>query len=56
MATPHVSGAAALADSVAPGGPGSRVAGQLRAKLLQGADDLGKNGADNIFSHGRLNT
>ena len=53
---PHVAGAAALLDSVAPKGPGSYRGGQLRNMLLQGADDLGKNGADNIYSHGRLNT
>ena len=56
MAAPHVAGAAALADSVAPGGPGSRNAGQLRHALLNGADDLGKPGTDDIFSQGRLNT
>lgn len=55
MATPHVSGAAALADSVSAAGPGSRRGGQLRNALLKGADDLGKKGADGIYSHGRLN-
>lgn len=56
QATPHVSGAAALVDSVAPAGPGSYRSSQLRARLLQGADDLGKPGTDNIYSRGRLNT
>lgn len=56
MATPHVAGAAALVDSIAPAGPGSLRAGQLRNNILKGADDLGKKGADNIYSHGRLNT
>ena len=56
MATPQVSGAAALADSIAPKGPGSLSVGQLHNKLLQGADDLGKKGADDIYSKGRLNT
>jgi subtilisin family serine protease len=56
MAAPHVAGAAALVDSVALGGPGSAGAGELKTKLQQTADDLGRRGADNIYSHGRLNT
>ena len=56
MAAPHVAGAAALVDSIAPAGPGSQRAGQLRNALLKGADDLGKPGTDNIYSQGRLNT
>jgi hypothetical protein len=30
-------------------------AGQLKSRLAQTADDLGKNGVDNMFSHGRVN-
>lgn len=56
MAAPHVAGAAALADSVAAGGPGSAGAGELKTKLQRTADDLGRPGADNVYSHGRLNT
>ena len=55
QAAPHVSGAAALVDSIAPGGPGSANPAQLRNALLKGTDDLGKNGTDNIYSKGRLN-
>jgi len=56
MAAPHVAGAAALADSVAAGGPGSAGAGELKTKLQRTADDLGRPGADSVYSHGRLNT
>lgn len=56
FAAPLAAGAAALADSNAPRGAGSMNAGQLRGKLSQNADDLGKPGVDGIFSHGRLNT
>lgn len=56
QATPHVSGTAALIDSMAPRGPGSRSPAQLRSKILQGADDLGAPDTDNLYSHGRLNT
>jgi subtilisin family serine protease len=56
MAAPHVAGAAALVDSVARGGPGSARSAQLKTKLQQAADDLGRPGADNVYSHGRLNT
>ncbi len=55
VATPQVAGAAALVDSIAPKGPGSANAAKLEKALIQGADDLGKPGADNIYSHGRLN-
>jgi subtilisin family serine protease len=56
MATPHVSGAAAL------------IAGQLtipksykwpvaiRQRLINSADDLGKKGLDPVYGYGRLNT
>lgn len=55
QATAHVSGAAALVDSVSPGGPGFRRASQLRDALLQNVDDLGPYGTDNIYGRGRLN-
>ena len=52
MATPHVSGAAALLDAQSGGGLN---AAQLKAKLQQTADDLGKPGADPAFGKGRIN-
>ena len=55
MAAPIVSGAAALIDSAAEAGPGSLRSGRLRSRLLNSADDLGKVGSDNVFSHGRVN-
>lgn len=52
MATPHVAGAAALLD--AQYGGGLRPA-QLRARLQQTAEDLGKRGADAAYGKGRIN-
>ena len=49
---PHVSAVAALLD----GRFGSRLnGGQLRTRLEQTADDLGKPGVDALYSHGRVN-
>jgi len=50
MATPHVTGAAAVVSSVT-GATGET----LRARLLCKADDLGDGGYDESFGHGRLN-
>jgi subtilisin family serine protease len=55
FATPMVAGAAALVDSIAPGGPGSASPAQLRTQLLATADDLGEPDTDGLYSHGRLN-
>ena len=55
-ATPLVAAAAALVDSVAPGGPGAFKPSQIRRRLLKGLDDLGDPGPDKDFSKGRLNT
>ncbi len=52
MATPHVAGLAALIDG--PSG-GSLSAGQLRARIKNGADDLGRKGADQFYGRGRIN-
>jgi len=52
FSTPMVSGVAALIDG---GAGGSMKAGQLTTILSRTADDLGKKGGDNIFSHGRVN-
>lgn len=52
MATPHAAGAAALADS---NWEGALSGAQLRALLLQTADDLGKPGHDQFYGHGRVN-
>lgn len=49
MATPHVSGAAALL--VAQG----KNPGQVKSTLERSADDLGKPGTDALYSKGRLN-
>ena len=51
-AAPHVSGVAALIDGKAGGGLGG---GQLKTQIQQTADDLGKPGADLLYSHGRVN-
>lgn len=51
FSAPAVSGVAALAV----GAHGSMNGGQLKTLLKNTADDLGKKGADNLFSHGRVN-
>ena len=51
MATPHVSGAAALAWSLVPNATAEQV--KLAMKLT--ADDLGKEGYDDKFGYGRVN-
>jgi subtilase family serine protease len=50
MATPQVSGAAALVLSIAP----DMAVEEVEAVLLAGAIDLGPIGADNAFGYGRL--
>jgi subtilisin family serine protease len=52
FSAPLVSGVAALVDGQAGG---SMNAGQLKTRLKNTADDLGKPGADVYFSHGRVN-
>jgi subtilisin family serine protease len=54
QAAPLVAGTAALIDS-AGRRPGSADAKDLKQAILRGADDLGHNGPDNIYSRGRLN-
>jgi subtilisin family serine protease len=50
MATPHVTGAAALlVDEM------GRHPARIRNRLLQSADDLGRRGHDPIYGRGRLN-
>ena len=54
FAAPMVAGTAALMISTNP-----RLKGrpqQVKAQLVQSADDLGEQGTDNVFSKGRLNT
>jgi subtilisin family serine protease len=52
MATPHVSGLAALLDSQ----HGGRLnAAQLQTAIQRGTDDLGTPGMDAEFGHGRIN-
>jgi serine protease len=48
MATPHVSGVAALLMSACPG----KTAAQVRSALAAGAEDLGAAGRDNTFGYG----
>ncbi|MEE8586175.1 MAG: S8 family serine peptidase, partial [Acidobacteriota bacterium] len=52
FSAPVASGVAALVDGKHNG---SKNAGQLKTILENSADDLGKKGADNIFSQGRVN-
>lgn len=52
MAAPHAAGVAALIDSLAGGGMSGA---QLRARLEQSADDLGKPGRDAFYGRGRVN-
>jgi subtilisin family serine protease len=54
FAAPMVAGAAALVISSSPRFKGHPQ--QVKAQLVQTADDLGEKGADNLFSKGRLNT
>ena len=51
-ASPHAAGVAALVEGHAGGG---LTAGQLRTRIEQSADDLGKPGVDLVYSHGRIN-
>lgn len=51
MATPHVSGAAALVKALNP----SWSAGQIDQRLKDTAVDLGAGGFDHDFGHGRIN-
>ena len=48
MATPHVSGVAALLFGACPG----KTAAQVRTALTAGAEDLGTAGRDNTFGYG----
>jgi serine protease len=50
MASPHVAGLAALIASDGVTGPA-----QIRARLHQGADDLGEAGTDPAYGKGRIN-
>ena len=52
FATPVVAGVAALVDGAAGG---SLNPGQLKTVLKNTADDIGPNGTDVLFSHGRVN-
>jgi lantibiotic leader peptide-processing serine protease len=51
FATPHTAGTAAVVKSQFPGASPS----QLQHCLFTGADDLGKPGTDQLYSHGRIN-
>lgn len=50
MAVPHVSGLAALLVS-----QGASKPSQVKARILQSADDLGQNGTDKFYGKGRIN-
>jgi subtilisin family serine protease len=50
MAAPHVSGLAALLVS-----QGINKPSQIKARILQSADDLGQNGTDKFYGKGRIN-
>lgn len=50
MAAPHVSGLAALLVSQGVDKPS-----QIKARILQSADDLGENGTDKFYGKGRIN-
>jgi subtilisin family serine protease len=51
MATPHVSGLAALlVHEIGHDRPA-----QVRARILQTADDLGQPGVDPFYGNGRIN-
>lgn len=51
MATPYVAGLAALLKSQ----QSARQPADIKAALIQGADDLGATGFDNQFGYGRIN-
>jgi len=51
MASPHVSGLAALIVAQI----GHDRPSQVKARLLQTADDLGENGTDPFYGKGRIN-
>src|SRR5207249_1721033 len=51
FASPHVAGAVAVVKSQFPDASPSR----LQHCLFKGADDLGRPGTDQLYSHGRLN-
>ncbi len=51
FAAPHVSGLAAALKSANP----ALSPQQLRQCIQNGADDIGKKGVDNLYSHGRIN-
>ena len=53
MATPHVAGVVALMLSAKPSLKGNPA--QIRARILQSADDLGEPGADAFYGKGRIN-
>ncbi len=50
MAAPHVAGTAALLVPILGRNPG-----QIKARILQSADDLGQSGTDPFYGKGRLN-
>jgi subtilisin family serine protease len=52
MATPHVSGVAAL---VIGKNGGSMAPAQVETALRRAADDLGKPGQDDVYGAGRVN-
>ncbi len=51
MATPYAAGLAALVKDTFP----SMTAAQLREKIEKSADDVGTEGFDKMFGHGRIN-
>ena len=51
MATPHVSGVAAMILAQSPNIPFNA----LRNKIIDGAEDLGAAGRDDFYGHGRVN-
>ena len=52
FASPIAAGVAALVDGQAGG---ALNASQLKTALMNSTDDLGANGTDNLYSHGRVN-
>jgi len=51
MATPYAAGLAALVKDTFP----SLTANQIRSRIEKSADDVGENGFDKMFGHGRIN-